>query len=332
MSSSSPPEQPGKREPTPHLDAEELEEAEDAYRQERRTAETALGVKAKAAPRRGLVTAALAVPGVLWLLFYLVAPVVFIVLTSFWVTTRQGQIETTWTLDSYRALFDSSAYWSVLKQTIFNSLIVVGATLVIGFPVAYFLVFKVKSLRNQIALFIVAVAPFWTSALIRAVAWRDPLMGRNGAVNSILQKIGIIDEPLSILSFSNFSVVLALIQLYVLFMIAPLFFMLAQVDRSALEAARDLGASWWQSFREVTLPQTMPGVVIGSIFVFVLTMGEFATVRLVGSTVAQVATLVRVQNDSVQFSNAAASAVVLVLVMTIGVIVLLRFANLREEL
>ena len=316
----------------PHLDTEELDAAESAYTQELRTTETALGVKTKAAPGRRLVTAALALPGTLWLVFYLVVPVIFIVLTSFWVM-RTGRIEHTWTLDNYRALFGSSVYWSVLKNTVVNSLIVVGATLMIGFPVAYFLTFKVKRLINQIALFIVAVAPFWTSAIIRGVAWRDPLMGRGGAVNSILEQIGIIDQPIEILSFSRFSVVLALIQLYVLFMVAPLFFMLAQVDRSALEAARDLGASWWQSFREVTLPQIMPGVVIGSIFVFVLSMGEFATVSLVGGgKVAQVGTLVDNFYGQALFPTAAAAAVALVIVMMGGVFILLRFANLREDL
>ena len=158
-------------------------------------------------------------------------------------------------------------------------------------------------------------------------------MGRNGALNEILLKIGIINEPLEILSFSQFSVVLAMIQLYVLFMITPLFFMLAQVDRSSLEAARDLGASWFGSFREVIIPQIMPGVVIGSIFVFVLSMGEFATVRLVGgNTVASVGTVIRLQYDSVLFPTSAASAVVLVVVMMGGVLVMLRFANLREDI
>ncbi|MCY4087246.1 MAG: ABC transporter permease [Actinomycetia bacterium] len=225
----------------PHLQSDELEELD---RSEIRTVEAALGTKSKAAPRHGLLTAELAAPGSLWLLFFLVVPVVFIVLTSFW-TTKNGQILHDWTLSNYKALINSSVYWGVLKQTVFNSLIIVGTSLVLGYPIAYFLSFKITNLRNQIALFIVALAPFWTSALIRAVAWRDPLMGRGGAVNSILQQIGLADEPISSLSFSNFSVVLAMIQLYVLFMIAPLFFMLAQADRSAVEAARDLGASWF---------------------------------------------------------------------------------------
>jgi putative spermidine/putrescine transport system permease protein len=125
----------------------------------------------------------------------------------------------------------------------------------------------------------------------------------------------------------------AMLQLYILFMVAPLFFMLAQIDASSLEAARDLGANSFKTFREVILPQAMPGVVIGSIFVFILTMGEFATVRIIGGgQVASVGTIVQTQVASVQFPPAAASAVFLVLAMFIGVFVLLRFSNLREEL
>lgn len=330
MSSSSQP--PAEQPATPRLDLGEIEEAEQALKQELRTVESALGEKTTQRSGRGLATALLAAPGTAWMLFYLIAPVVFIVIVSFWTVSTSG-FEEKWTLDNYDRLFGSSVYWNTLRQTFFNSLIIVGATFVMGFPVAYFLAMKVTTLRNQLALFIIALAPFWTSALIRVIAWRGPLMGRSGAVNEILLKIGIIDTPIDSLSFSNFSVVLAMIQLYVLFMITPLFFMLAQVDRSSLEAARDLGASWFQSFREVIIPQIMPGVVIGSIFVFVLSMGEFATVRLVGgNTVASVGTIIRTQNDNVLFPTAAASAVVLVLVMMAGVAVILRFANLREDL
>jgi putative spermidine/putrescine transport system permease protein len=326
MSSSSGPD-------VPRLDVEEIEEAERLLEQEPSRTETALGERGLVARGTGWITTAWAAPGTLWLLFYLVAPLVMIVLVSFWTQTSSGFERGDWTLESYDRLFGDSTYWNQLRQSFFNSCIVVGACLLLGFPVAYFLAFKVESLRNQIALFIVALAPFWTSYIIRAVAWQYPLMGRNGAVNAILQKLGLIDEPLEILSFSNFSVVLFMIQLYVLFMITPLFFMLAQVDRSSLEAARDLGANWWRSFREVILPQSMPGIVIGSIIIFVLTLGEYGTVRVVGGNgVSSVGTIVQNQFVAVQYPTAAASAVFLVLAMIVGVFVLLRFSSLREEL
>ena len=110
-------------------------------------------------------------------------------------------------------------------------------------------------------------------------------MGREGALNQVLGKLGIPGAPFEQLGFSELSVTLAMIQLYILFMVTPLFFTLSQVDRTALEAARDLGGNWFRTFREVILPQAMPGVVIGSIFIFVLTMGEYGTVRVIGGNV-----------------------------------------------
>jgi putative spermidine/putrescine transport system permease protein len=325
MSSSSGPDKAG----TPRLDAAELEELEEQAPEEK-----ALGSRAARGPaeRRGWITAAWAAPGTLWLLFFLVGPVVMIILVSFWTPSLAG-FEKSFTLENYRTLFGSDVYWNQLKDSFFVALIVVGACLLLGYPVAYFLTFKVQSVRNQVALFLVLLAPFLTSYLIRAVAWQYPVMGRQGAVNQVLQDLGLIDEPLEILGFSRLSVTLFLIQLYILFMITPLFFMLAQVDRSSLESARDLGASWWQSFREVILPQTAPGIVIGSIFVFVLSMGDYGTTRLVGAgQVASVGTIVQNYVGGIQYPIAAASSVFLVLAMMLGVFVLLRFSNLREDL
>jgi putative spermidine/putrescine transport system permease protein len=293
------------------------------------TTDAPAAARAGGRPSLGLLGA---LPGTLWQLFILVAPVVMIVLVSFWQTSVSAFDAWHWTLDNYRTLFHSSVYWSQLRQSFVNSVIVVAACLVFGFPIAYFLAIHVRSLRLQVALFVVALAPFWTSYLIRAVAW-IPMMGRQGAINTILIKAGVINEPLDFLLFSNFAVTLAMIQLYILFMITPLFFMLGQLDRSSLEAARDLGANWFQTFREVILPQSMPGIVIGSIFVFVLTMGEYGTVRIIGGgQVSSVGVVVNNSVGGVQYPLAAASALVLVLAMMLGVFVLLRMSSLREDL
>ena len=221
-----------------------------------------------------------------------------------------------------------------MLSSFMTSVIAVVACLVFGFPVAYFLAMKVQSLKYQIALFIVALAPFWTSFLTRSIAWTYPLMGREGALNQVLTKLGIVDEPVQALGFSTLSVRLAMVQLYILFMITPLFFVLAQVDRSALEAARDLGANGWKTFREVVIPQAMPGVVIGSIFIFVLTMGEYGTVRVIGgNTVSSVGTIVQSKVEiGIQYPQGAASAVLLVVALIVGVLAITRVSNLREEI
>ena len=191
------------------------------------------------------MTAALAAPGMIWIGFYLVAPLVIIVLVSFWTWTDAG-FDKTFTTANYSELFHDRTYWDNMLSTVVTSAIAVVACLVLGFPVAYFLALKVQSLRVQIALFIIALAPFWTSFLTRAIAWTFPLMGREGALNQFLIKLHVISEPIPEFGFSTLSVRLAMIQLYILFMITPLFFTLAQVDRSAIEAARDLGANWWR--------------------------------------------------------------------------------------
>ena len=314
----------------------ELAEADEVSVQHPRDVEKALGADLSVARERNrkaaMVTFLWGLPGFVWLGFFLVAPVVFIVLVSFWTRTDSGFVKE-WTLGNYGDILHSTTYWTSMWKSFLTSVISVAACLVFGFPVAYFLAMKVVTLRNQIALFIFALAPFWTSFLIRAVAWTYPVAGREGALNQALKGVGIITDPISALGFSELSVRVALIQLYILFMVTPLFFMLSQVDRSSLEAARDLGGNGFRVFKEVILPQTMPGVVIGSIFIFVLTMGEYGTVRVIGGgNVQSVGTLVQNRVLAIQYPQGAASAVLLIAALIVGVFVITRFANLREEI
>lgn len=315
MSSSSGPEAPL------GLDVAELEQAEQIEQGSAR--ERALGEAGNPNERGGgWITTAWALPGGLWLGFYLVAPLVFIVLVSFW-TYKLGAksgFTTDWTLANYGSILHSSTYWHNMLSSVYTSLIAVLACLIFGFPVAYFLALKVESLRNQIALFVIALAPFWTSFLVRSVAWTYPW-------SEILSRVGV-STP------SSTSVRLAMIQLYILFMITPLFFTLSQVDRTAIEAARDLGGNWFQTFKAVILPQTLPGIVIGSIFIFVLTMGEYGTVLVVGQNYIQsVGTIVNSYiTNAVQYPQGAAAAVLLVLALIAGVFAITRFSNLREDL
>jgi len=325
MSSSYPPE--------PHLDVAEIEEAEQV--EDTIAYERALG-EVRGRRGGGWVTLAWGLPGFLWLAFYLVAPLTFIVLVSFWTRTDTGFVRE-WTGANYGALLHpfslDNSYWHNMLTSFETSVIAVVACLVFGFPVAYFLALKVEKLQNQIALFIIALAPFWTSFLTRSVAWAYPLMGREGALNQFLLKVHIVSQPVDAFGFSTLSVRLAMIQLYILFMITPIFFSLAQVDRSAVEAARDLGGNGWQTFREVILPQTMPGIVIGSIFIFVLTMGEYGTVSVIGQgAVSSVGTFIQTQVLGIQYPQGAASAVLLVFVLVLGVFGITRFANLREDI
>ena len=315
MSSSSGPESSSQLDPAGLQQIEEIEQSATRVR--------ALGTTTGPRERGGgWVTAAWALPGTVWLLFYLVMPLVFIVLVSFW-TYKLGAksgFTTNWTLENYGTIVHSSTYWHNMLTSVYTSVIAVAACLILGFPIAYFLALKVHTLRNQIALFVIALAPFWTSFLVRSVAWTYPL-------SDVLGWFGVTTP-------STTSVRLAMIQLYILFMITPLFFTLSQVDRTAMEAARDLGGNWWQMFREVIVPQILPGVVIGSIFIFVLTMGEYGTVLVVGQNYVQsVGTIVNSYiTSAVQYPQGAAAAVLLVLALITGVFAITRFANLREDL
>lgn len=266
-----------------------------------------------------------------WLLVFLFIPVVVVLVVSFFVPTLSGFTRDL-TLDNYRLLAGSAVFLQTLGSTILNALITTVATLLLGFWVAYYLALVVPDLRSRFALFIIALAPFFTSFLIRAIAW-IPMMGREGLLNTALMNLGITTQPLDFLLFSDFAVRVAMVQLYLLFMVSPIFFSLASIEPAILEAARDSGAGWWAILTEILLPLARPGIVIGAVFVFVLSMGEFATVRLIGGGKTSSVGL-GIQNFVlyIQFPQAAAAASILVLATIAGVAVLFRYGRIAEGL
>ena len=205
-------------------------------------------------------------------------------------------------------------------------------TLVLGFTIAYFLAFHVRSLTVQIVLFLICTIPFWTSNVIRMISW-IPLLGRNGLLNQALVATGLIGEPLEWLLFSDFAVVVAFVHLYTLFMIVPIFKSLMRIDRALLEAARDAGASGWQTLVNVVIPLSKPGIVIGSIFVLTIVMGDFVTVGVMGGQqIASVGKMINTQMGNLQFPPAAAHAVVLLASVLVLIWGLTRLVDIRKEL
>lgn len=274
---------------------------------------------------------ALASPVVLILTFFLLLPIGMITAVSFWGST-EFSIYPAFQFDNYEYLFGSSVVRAVFIKTFTFAVITWAITLVIGFTVAYFLTFHVRTLTWQVVLFMVCTIPFLTSNIIRMISW-VPFLGRNGIANKTLMDLGLTQEPVEWLLFSEFAVILAFVHLYSLFMVVPIFNTMMRIDKSLIEAARDAGASGFQILTNVVIPLTKPGIMIGSIFVVALVMGDFITVRFMsGSQVANVGRLISNDIGLLQYPSAAATAVVLLCTVLIIIAIMLKFVDIRKEL
>lgn len=269
--------------------------------------------------------------------FFLV-PLLLTLIVSFW-EYNEYEIIPSFTMQNYVDVFDgcfSVADPCTTVRTYLSTLkfcaLAWAFTLLIGFTVAYFVAFHVRSATVQMALFLVCTIPFWTSNVIRMISW-IPLLGRNGLVNDSLLRLGLIDRPIEGLLYSDFSVILAFVHLNTVFMIVPIFNSMARIDRALIEAAYDAGASGWQTLWHVVVPLTKPGIAIGSIFVITLVMGDFVTVGVMGGQqIASVGKVIQVQMSALQLPAAAANAVVLLGAVMLMIVAMTRLIDLRKEL
>ncbi len=269
----------------------------------------------------------------LWLIlaFFLAIPILFLVIISFWdYDFARMYPDFIWT--NYVDTLGSWVTWKTYLNTLKFAAIVWALTLFIGFWVAYFLAFYVKSATTQTVLFLICTVPFLTSNIIRMISW-IPVLGRNGLVNSTLVQLGIVPQPIEWLLYSDFAVVLAMVHLYTLFMVTPIFNTLMRIDRSLIEATRDAGASAFQILWNVILPLAKPGMAIGTIFVVTLVMADFSTVQVMsGGQSASVALMMKNQMSLLQYPGAAANAVVLLILVLLLVAGILRIVDIRKEL
>ena len=272
-----------------------------------------------------------AAPLALVLAAFLVLPLAAIVVVSFW-DYDSVQMIPAFTLQNYAEMLGSATTWRTYANTLKYTAIVWAITLPLGFAVAWFLAFQVRSAAMQTVLFLVCTVPFLTSNIIRMISW-VPFLGRQGLINQALVGAGLVDRPLDALLFSDFSVVLAFVHLYTLFMVVPVFNAMMRIDRRLVEAARDAGATGWQVLREVVAPLCKPGLAIGSTFVITLVMGDFVTVRLMGGGQrASVGLVIANEIGLLQYPAACANAVLLLAVVLLLVGSLLRMADIRREL
>ena len=269
----------------------------------------------------------------LWLIlgFFLLAPILLLVVVSFWdFDFARMYPDFIWT--NYVDTLGSWVTWKTYGNTLKFAAIVWALTLFIGFWVAYFLAFHVRRASTQMGLFLICTVPFLTSNIIRIVSW-IPVLGLNGLVNSTLIELGLIPQPIEWLLYSDFAVILAMVHLYTLFMVTPIFNTLMRIDRSLIEAARDAGASAFQILWTVILPLAKPGMAIGTIFVVTLVMADFSTVQVMsGGQSASVALMMKNQMNLLQYPSAAANAVVLLVLVLLLVAAILRVVDIRKEL
>lgn len=272
-----------------------------------------------------------ALPLTLVLLAFLVFPIAVIGIVSFWDYNSYSLIPD-FILDNYQYLLTSPVTLQAYANTFKYAALTWFFTLSIGFTVAYFLAFHLHSTRTQTLCFVICTVPFFTSNIIRMISW-IPLLGRNGLVNSTLQSGGLIDQPLSFLLYSDFAVVLAYVHLYTLFMVVPIFNSMMRIDRNLVEAAVDAGASGFQILRDIIVPLSRSGIIVGSIFVFTLVMGDFVTVKIMGGGIkANVGMMIYNEISLLQYPAAAASAIVLLATVMIMLVILFRLVDIRKEL
>lgn len=218
-------------------------------------------------------------PLLLWLFLFLVMPYLFILTQSVLATDDFGKVVYDLNFDSYIKISTNPLYYETLIRTFIYAIIVALACIVLSLPLAYFIAFKVT--KNKSFYYTLIVLPFWMSYIVRAYAWKV-ILGENGIFNSSLINMGIIDKPLRFVLYSDFSVILCLIYIFLPFVCIPIYTSFEQISKSLVEASKDLGANSWVTFRKVIFPLILPGVISGGTLALVLTLGDFLAASLLG--------------------------------------------------
>jgi spermidine/putrescine transport system permease protein len=258
-------------------------------------------------------------PPAIYALLLLAAPMATVVLFSF-LTSADGSVSTPFTLGNYAEVWGGRIYQAIMYRSLWVAMLVTLATVLLAYPIAYFVSFHVAPSRKSLWLFLITI-PFWTSYVIRVSLWRV-ILGYNGVIDSTLISLGLTGEPLNILSNGVASIVITLAHAYAPFAILPIFVSLEKVDRSLLEAGLDLGESRFVTFLRVTLPLTLTGVIAAVLIVFIPTVGDYVTPELIGGgKVPMIANVIESQmlkqRDQAIGSAIAVSAMVIVAAISI---------------
>jgi spermidine/putrescine transport system permease protein len=215
-----------------------------------------------------------------WALLFMIVPYAIMFAYSFY-RKQSFAFVPELNLDSYFALLLDPQYRQVLLRTLKIALLVSVSALLLAYPLAYFLVFKVRSARLRLLLYMAVIVPLWVSYLLRAYTWKT-ILGSEGVLNSFFLWAGILTEPSPLLIYNQFSMVLTLTYIFIPFMVMPIYTALEKIPRSLIEASGDLGVGPAVTFLRVTLPLSVPGILAGATFTFCLTFGDFVAPFLVG--------------------------------------------------
>ena len=273
-----------------------------------------------------------ATPLVLVLVPFFVLPILAVLVASFLESDGFGGMSANFSLANYAGIFHSDLSLRLYLSTFKFAVLTWFFTLLIGFWIAYFLVFHVRNKMLAISLFLLCTIPFWTSNIIRMISW-IPLLGKNGLINAMLLKVGLTHQPLEFLLFSDFAVVVAYVHQLTIFMIVPIFNAMARIDKGTVEAALDAGASRLEVMRFIILPLSRNGIALGSIFVLSIVMGDFFVVKVMsGGGSASIVSALYEDIGVLQYPSAAAAAVLLLLVVVIMISLILRSVDVRREI
>jgi putative spermidine/putrescine transport system permease protein len=258
-------------------------------------------------------------------------PTVLFLVVSFFDYDRTG-IYPAFIFDNYRDLLTTPATIRVYVSSLRFAVIVWAITLVLGFFIAHFLIFHIRSGVTRTVLFLLCAIPFLTSGIIRTIAW-IPFLGRNGAFNQILIKLSVISHPLDFLLFSDFAVIVTYVHLFTLLMVGPIANAMSKIDPALLEAARDAGASRFRAMVEVIIPLSKTGIALGSLLVFTQVMGDYFVVKTMsGGQSASIVSALSTEIQAMQYPPASANAMVLVIFVAIMVAGMMRVVDVRKEL
>src|SRR6266853_824074 len=222
---------------------------------------------------------AVTIPPMIWVCTFLLVPYILLFCYSFWTVSPSQTVVHHWNLDNYRELFRVHIYAQTLLRSMGIALRVMLFSLLLGYPLAYYLSFHSGARKNL--LYQLAIIPLWVSYLVRAYAWKT-ILGSDGVLNTLLQYTHVTHHPLTFLLYSPFAVVLTLTHIYTPFALLPIYASLEHIPRNLVEASHDLGASPWQTFWRVIFPLSIPGVLAGATFAFVLSLGDFLAPLLLG--------------------------------------------------